>query len=370
MKVALVHDYLREFGGAERVLETLHQMFPQAPIYTAYLNFQGLGIHAKRVKTWDIHTSWLQKLPLANWLISPLRIFAPMIFESFNLRDYDLVISSSSIYFAKAVLTTPKTLHIAYIHTPPRYLYGYSTSFNYQKNWLTKILGELANFFLRFYDFEISQRPDILVANSKNVAERIKKFYRREAVVIYPPVDFEAFSLELTKFNQKTGAYYLSVSRLVRGKGIEIIVQACTQLGLPLKIAGKGPEMENLKKLAGPSVEFLGEVRQEDLAKLYYHAKALVVASEDEDFGITAVEAQSSGTPVIALGNGGYLETIQDGKTGIFFNESIQALTEVLQNFDPGKYKIADCLSNAKKFSKANFVKAMEGLIDQNLKVK
>ena len=165
MKVALVHDYLKEYGGAERVLEVLHEMFPQAPIYTAYLDLKGLGQHAVRIKKWDIRTSWLQKLPLAGRLISPLRILAPAIFASFDLSDYEVVISSCAIYFAKSVITKPETLHIIYIHTPPRYLYGYTTSFNYKKNPLTRVLGELANHFLRIWDYEISQRPDILVAN-------------------------------------------------------------------------------------------------------------------------------------------------------------------------------------------------------------
>src|SRR5258708_11932388 len=219
MKVAIVHDYLKEYGGAERVLEALHEIFPDAPIYTAYLNLKGLGPHAARVKTWNIKTSWLEHFPLANSLISPFRIFAPMIFESFDLKDYDLVISSCSIYFAKAVLTRPDSLHISYIHTPPRYLYGYTTSFNYKKNPLFKFLGEIANHFLRIIDYETSHRPDILVSNSQNIKDRIKKFYRREALVIYPPVEVEEIAQKSAKLRAKRD-YFLSLSRLVRGKGV------------------------------------------------------------------------------------------------------------------------------------------------------
>lgn len=373
MQVALVHDYLREFGGAERVVEDLHEIFPEAPIYTAYYKPEGLGIHKQRVAKWDIRTSWIQKLPLANKLISPLRVFAPMAFESFDLSPYDVVISSSAIYFAKAVITKPETLHIAYIHTPPRYLYGYVTSYNYKKHWWTRILGDLANHFLRLYDFETSQRPDILVANSENVKERIQKFYRRQAVVIHPGVDVES----LKKVEKINGEYFLSLGRLVRGKGIEIAVKACSDLNLPLKVAGGGPLLDELKKIAGSSIEFLGQVTDSEREKLYAGAKALIVASEDEDFGITAVEAQAAGTPVIALREGGYLETILEGKTGEFFEsvgrveqffnpETVENLKRVLEKFDPQKYKESDCRKQAEKFSKEEFKKSILNLIQKN----
>lgn len=373
MKVAIVHDYLREFGGAEKVVEDLHDIFPEAPIYTAYYNPDGLGIYKDRVAKWNIRTSWIQKMPLANKLISPLRIFAPMAFESFDLTEYDVVISSSAIYFAKAVITKPEALHIAYIHTPPRYLYGYVTSYNYKKHWWTRIMGDLANHFLRLYDFETSQRPDILVANSKNVKERIKKFYRREAVVIYPGVDVESLK-NIKKTNQ---GYFLSLGRLVRGKGIEIVVKACSDLNLPLKVAGSGPLLDELKKIAGGSVEFLGQVTNSEREKLYAGAQALIVASEDEDFGITAIEAQAAGTPVIALREGGYLETVLEGKTGEFFEsagsspqffnpETVENLKRVLEKFDPQKYKEEDCRKQAEKFSKEEFKKNILDLIRKN----
>lgn len=377
MKVVLVHDYLREYGGAERVLEALHQIFPQAPVFTAYYNPKTLGVHAKRFASWDIRTSWLQKLPFANKLISPLRIFAPMIFESFNLNGFDVIISSCSIYFSKAVIAQSGSLHISYIHTPPRYLYGYATSFNYRKNPLTRIIGELANHFLRIYDYKTSQRPDILVANSKNVQARINKFYRREAVMIYPPVDVEKLKAgtadaeqnsKLKNTSQNRKEYYLSVSRLVRGKGVDIIVKACTKLGLPLKVVGVGPILGELKKTAGKNIEFVGQVDDRQLAKLYFNAKALIVAAEDEDFGITPVEAQACGTPVIAVNNGGYLETIVDGKTGEFFNQvSVEGLTEVLQKFNPEKYSARDCIKQSEKFSEERFQKEILKLINANM---
>lgn len=372
MKVVLVHDYLREYGGAERVLEALHEIFPDAPLYTAYVNLKGLGIHANKFNPpaggWDIKPSWLQSIPFANKLISPFRVFAPMIFESFDLNGFDVIISSCSIYFSKAVLTKPESLHISYIHTPPRYLYGYATSFNYKKNPVTRILGEIANHFLRIYDFETSQRPDILVANSKNVAERIKKFYRRSAVVIYPPVDVEEIKVKSSKLKIADRRYYLSVSRLVRGKGVEVIVQACAKLNLPLKVVGAGPILAELKELAGGNVEFLGQVDDEKLVSLYANARALIVSAEDEDFGITPVEAMASGTPVIALRSGGYLETVVDGKTGKFFDPAtIDSLAEVLKKFDPSKYKAEDCIRQAEKFSKEHFKRQILRLIHDNM---
>ena len=388
MKVALVHDYLVEYGGAERVLEELHSIFPEAPIYAAFLDLKGLGEFGSRVKEWNVKTSWLQSLPFGRKLISPFRIFAPKIFEGFDLKAYDVVISSCAVYFSKAVITRPGALHISYIHTPPRYLYGYTTSFNYKKHWWTRIIGETMNHFLRIFDFQTSQRPDILVANSKNIAERIKKFYRREAVVIYPPVEIGNFTIRHPRLdrgsinnadlmdsrlrgNDREKKYFLSLSRLVRGKGVDVIVRACTELGVPLKVVGRGPELENLKRIAGKKVQFLGQVKDEEIGVLYANAKALIVASEDEDFGITAVEAQAAGTPVIAVKKGGYLESVIEGKTGVFFvGDSVQrtgdSLVEVLKNFDEKKFKREDLIKNAERFSKDRFKKEILELINKS----
>lgn len=367
MKVALVHDYLREYGGAERVLEALHEIFPEAPVYTAYVNLDSMGENGKRFKGWDIRPSWFQKFPFANRLLSPFRIFAPMMFESFDMSDYNLVISSSSAaYLAKAVITKPETLHISYIHTPPRFLYGYVTSFNYKKNPITRILGEIANHILRIYDYEVSQRPDILVANSKNIQARIKKFYRRDSVVIYPPVDLSEIHLKKTKEQ-----YFLSLNRLVRGKGTEVIVEATGKLGISLKVAGAGPQMSSLKALAGKNVEFLGWVSDEERVKLLQAAKALIVASEDEDFGITSIEAQAAGTPVIAPASGGFLETVIDGETGLLYGGSgmvtVDNLVQALQKFDSSKFSPEDLRKNAQNFSKERFKKEILELVDKNL---
>ncbi|MDP3733472.1 MAG: glycosyltransferase, partial [Candidatus Daviesbacteria bacterium] len=267
-------------------------------------------------------------------------------------------------------------LHISYIHTPPRFLYGYTTSFNYKKHWWTRIGGEIINHFMRIYDFEVSQRPDILVANSKNVQARIKKFYRRDSVVIYPPVEIKKItsqhgSGQAGYRGQGTGKYYLSVGRLVRGKGLDVIVQACDELGLFLKIVGSGPELQNLKSLIvnhKSNIEFLGQVSDEELAKLYAGAKATIVASEDEDFGIVPVESQACGTPVIAPKAGGFLETIVEGRTGEYFNNATAVeLMKVLKNFDPKNYQAEDCKKQAQKFGKVRFKKEILELVEKNI---
>lgn len=362
MKIALIHDYLREYGGAERVLEALHEIWPSAPVYVAYYNSQSLGSKGRTLRGWDIRTSWLQKVPWANKLVSPFRILAPMIFESFDLSEYDVVISSCNVYFSKAVITKPEALHISYIHTPPRYLYGYTTSYNYKKHWWTRLGGELINHVLRLYDFETSQRPDILIANSKNVQARIKKFYRRDSIIIYPPVDIKKPKTKNSRL------YYLSVGRLVRGKGIDIIVKACDQLGLPLKVVGTGSELTPLRQgYAGQAnIEFLGQVSDEELAKLYAGAKATIVASEDEDFGIVPVESMACGTPVIAPKAGGFLETIIDNKTGVLYEPGY--LIEALEKFPVFSFESQVCQKQAEKFSKERFKKEILELVEKNLK--
>ncbi len=380
MKVALVHDYLREYGGAEMVVEDLHNIFPEAPIYTFYIDPNGLDYHYERIKNWQIISSIYQKMPFAKRFLSPSRLIAPFVFARFDLSKYDVVISSSNHHSAKAVKTQPHTLHLSYIHTPPKMLYGYTTSFNYKKHWYTRIAAETANHLMRVSDYLTSQNPTILIANSINVQKRIKKFYRRDSEVIYPGVD-------LTHYRQakkSEGTYYLSLNRLVRGKGTEIAVAACTALNLPLKVAGSGPELEKLKSIAGQTIEFLGHVREEEKPDLFAKARALIVATEQEDFGITPVESMAAGTPVIAARSGGYLETVIEGKTGEFFNvpaylgvskeyvskEATDNLISLLKKFNPKKYNEKACRSQAEKFSKEHFKKQILQLIAKAKSIK
>ncbi len=343
LKIALVHDYLREYGGAERVLEALHEMFPKAPVFTAFVDEKALGPMWQNFANWEIRQSKLTHLPFYKQLFSPMRIFAKWVFEQFDLSEYDVVISSSNAYFAKAV-KVPNGIHYCYCHTPPRVLYGYSAKSNWQTNPFTRFAGNLLNHFVRQMDFQTAQNPDFFIANSKETALRIQKFYKRKSVIIYPPIKIyeraKTFFDQLNKktladfTKQKNNSYYLYVNRLALAKHPELAVQAATQLGVNLKVVGDGAMLEDLKEMAGKTVEFLGAVNDQKLAELYQNARALIYPVEDEDFGMVPVEAMAFGTPVIAHYSGGPKETIVEGQTGVFFQElTVKSLAQAMQNF-------------------------------------
>jgi len=353
MKIALVHDYLNEFGGAERVLLALSEIYPQAPIYTA---FYKKGSPAwERFKDKKIKVSWAHYIPFfSKYLHSPLRFLAHFIWWSFDFSKFDVVIGSAGWYITKGFRKGQKTIEICYCHTPPRWLYGYKTSIEFQKYWPVRIYAAIVGHFMRMYDFNSAQKVDYFIANSKNVAERIKKFYRRDSTVIYPPVELP----EIPKV--KKGNYYLVISRIVGGKGLDLAVKAAIKLGLQLKIAGKPAgyymEYKKLEKLSRKNVEFLGYVSDKQLTRLYAGAKAFLALSEDEDFGITPVEAQLAGTPVVAFRGGGYVESVVDGKTGIFFDEpTVESLAAAIKKFEKTRINSQDCIAQAKKFSKSRF---------------
>ena len=338
MKVALVHDYLKEFGGAERVLLALSEIWPKAPIYTA---FYKPGSEAyKRFKDKKIITSWVQSIPwFTTKLYSPLRFLAPKIWGSFDFSKYDLVFSSSSWYINKGYN------EICYCHTPPRWLYGYQTSINWKKYWPVKVYGQVIGHFMRLYDFRQAQKVKHFIANSDEVKKRIWKFYRRESTVIYPPVDLPR-PKKLKKLD-----YYLIVSRPVGGKGIELGLAVAKKYGFKLKIVGGGA------------------VSDEELVKLYSQAKAFLALSKDEDFGITPVEAMACGTPVIAYNGGGYKETVIHGKTGVLFDDySVNGLWQAIKKFEAMKFKPSDCIAQAKKFSKARFKKEIKEFVASRVK--
>lgn len=373
MKVALVHDYLKEYGGAERVLEAFHEIWPKAPLYTTVYLPEFLGPHRRRFATWDIRVSWLQKIPYIEKVISPIRFFTPWVFENIDLSDFDVVIvSATGAYFPNLIVRKPKTLHICYCHTPPRYLYGYPTARDWQRYLLGRMAAGLLNHYLRQIDFLSYQRPDYLIANSLEVKKRIEKFYRREAVVIPPPVEIKLkLKNQKSKKEIKRKKYFLAGGRLARAKRIDLAIAACNELRLPLKIFGKGfaGYDRELKKLAGPTVEFLGEISDEELAKLYQGAKALIYPSEAEDFGIMPVEAQSFGLPVIALNQGGIKETVFDGKTGILFEEpTAESLIKAIKRLENQSIRPDECIKNAEKFSKKRFILAIKKFINSKLK--
>ncbi len=369
MKIALVHDYIKEYGGAERVLEALCEVFPQAPIYTA---FYKKGSHAyEKFKHKKIIPSWVQNIPFfVDKLHSPLRFLAPLIWGSFDLSDYDVVISSASWYITKGFKKPfggDHFVEICYCHTPPRWLYGYATSVNFQKYPLIKIYAAIIGHFMRLYDFKSAQKVDYFIANSKETASRIKKFYRRDSTVIYPPVSLPINQSQIT--NNK-GDYYLIVSRLVGGKGLEIAVDAALKAGFKLKIAGSSSgyyAQKNLK--SDKNVEFLGQVSDEELAKLYKGAKAFLALSKDEDFGITPVEAMSVGTPVIAYNGGGYKETVLDKQTGLLFDDlSVGGLTRAIKEFESLDLDPKDSIAQAAKFSKERFKKEIFEFVNSKFK--
>src|SRR3989344_5825691 len=363
MKVALVHDFLLEYGGAERVLEAMHEMWPEAPVYTAFLASEKLGSHWQRLKSWDMRTSWGQRVPGLRALVSPLRFLAPLYFEAFDLSGYEVVISSSNMYQAKAVITRPETLHICYCHTPPRSLYGYTTKTDWRRHWWSRWYGEVVNFKMRQVDWLAAQRPDVIVANSQETQARIRKFWRREAVVIYPPIDLP----KTKRYTLDANSYYLYVGKLARSKRVDLAIKACNELKLPLKIAGGGTGESYLRSIAGETIEFLGSVDDEKLAELYWGCRAVLFPAEDEDFGIVPVEAMGYGKPVIAHNSGGVRETVVDGKTGILFDElSLGGLVKAIKKFSvvSDQFSVKDIKKQAEKFSKDRFQDQMRKLVE------
>jgi glycosyltransferase involved in cell wall biosynthesis len=328
MKVALVHDYLNQMGGAERVVIALHELFPDAPIYTSIYDPARVDPAFQKM---DIRTSFMQKLPLVTKHHQPYLPLYPFAMENLDLRGYDLVLSSSSA-FGKGVITRPETLHICYCHTPMRWCWNYEEYVERER--LGKVARAILPFLitkLRTWDQISAMRVDHFVANSPIVAERIRKYYRREAIYIPPPVEANRFPFDPTI---ETENYFLILSRLVPYKRIDLAIEACNQLQLPLVIIGGGRDLERLKRMAGPTIRFLGKLPDEEVLHYYTHCRAFIFPGE-EDFGITPLEAQACGRPVIAYGAGGALATIVDGITGIFFREqTVKSLTTVLASFN------------------------------------
>lgn len=376
LKIAIGHDDLTvPYAGGEKVFAAIAETFPQADIFTSMitpewrerLENRKIGESGER----KIITTFMQKIPAKRRLQKALFLLYPIAFESLDLSDYDLVISSSS-RFAHGVITKPETKHICYMHSPGRMFWepeGYFGSNSRLKALLAPALS-----YLRLWDYTAAQRVDQFVANSKNVARKIKRYYGRAAEVVYPFVDLERFTPQAANREPRTAngkpgsspplaeSYFLVVTRLVPWKRVEIAVEAARRVGAALKVVGGGPDERRLRRLVRSpepgvrsKVEILGEVGDEELVKLFQNCAALIMTQE-EDLGITSLEAQASGKPVIAYGAGGALETVVEGKTGEFFAEqSPESLTEALKKFRPERYKPEDCRAHAEKFGKARF---------------
>jgi len=361
MKIAFVYDRVNKWGGAERVLLALHEIWPEAPLFTS--------VYDEKRAPWakifpKIIPSFLQNFPLAksNHEIYPLLM--PIVFESLDFGGYDVVISVTS-EAAKGIVTKPKTLHLCYCLTPTRYLWsGYGQYFD--TKW-RRFLGRFPVVYLRKWDKIAAARPDEYIAISRTVQDRIKNYYHRESKVIYPPVDLDEFKVQSSKFKVtvQSSKFFLVVSRLVKYKKVDLAVEAFNKLGWNLKIMGTGREMGDLRKRAKSNIEFLGQLTDEELIGYYQNCQA-VIYPQEEDFGIVPLEAQACGKPVVAYKSGGARETIIEGKTGEFFSpQTAEALMRVLLGLDVEKYGPADCRSQAEKFGKEIFKKEFKGFTEK-----
>lgn len=362
MKVAIVHDWLTNLGGAERVVESLHEMFPDAPIYTSVYLPDKLPL----LKDAKIITSFLQHWPLARKKHQLYPMLRTLAFESFDFSGYDLVISSSSAE-AKGIITSTETHHLSYIHTPTRYYWsGYE---DYLSSPGLGIFNPLAKMILprvvkkmRRWDYAAAQRPDLLIANSMTVQARIKKYYNRESVVISPPVDTARFKNSIRPEKED---YYLVVSRLIPYKRVDLAVRACTRLGKKLLVVGSGSELANLKSIAGPGVSFSGSLSDAETTTHFKNCKAFIFTA-NEDFGITPVEAMSAGRPVVAFGKGGSSETVVDGVTGVFFDrQTVDSLEKAIIKLEKASFDAAKIVARAADFSKENFKSSINKQIKQ-----
>ncbi|NLE77552.1 MAG: glycosyltransferase family 4 protein [Chloroflexi bacterium] len=359
MKVAIVHDWLNQKGGAERVLEALKEEFPDAPVFTSIYWPEAMPPAYRR---WTLVPSFLDRWPGVHrhhqWFL-PLY---PLAFESFDFSDYDVVISNKS-GFCHGIITPPETLHICYCLAPTRYVWDYRRYAQRER------LGRAASValtpllsYLRLWDRLAADRVDQFVAISREIQGRIRNFYRRPSTIIYPPVNTDQI-LPGDGYDE----YYLIVSRLVPYKRIDLAVQAFSELRLPLKVVGDGRDRRRLESLAGPTVQFLGEVDDAQTRQLFQRCAALIFPGV-EDFGIVPLEAQSAGRPVIAFAAGGALDTVVEGVTGTFFHEpTSEALKQAVQTFDPAAYDGERIRRHALAFSRERFRREMRAYVEERL---
>ncbi|MBP8960772.1 glycosyltransferase [Patescibacteria group bacterium] len=350
-KVALVHDYLLQYGGAEKTLEAIMELFPEAPIYTGIYSPKNLPncINEKKIIA--------PKNFLFRIFTKHLSFLMPLIFENFDLREYDIVISDSASW-AKGVLTKPNQLHISYIHTPPRFLYGYSVESPMRYRWYYKPFIGIVDHILRVWDYCAAQRPDFLVANSETTRARIRKFYGRHSHLINPPVEIADVERKSKDVIQKP--YFCTLGRLAAYKNFDHLIAAFNFLGWELVVMGTGPEEKRLKKLAKENIKFLGRVTDERKYEVLANSKGLINPVVDEDWGIVPLEAMSVGKPVLAHKSGGATENIKEGITGMFFEslkleDLIESLKSFQESIDKNTYNPERLINYAKNFTKQKF---------------
>jgi glycosyltransferase involved in cell wall biosynthesis len=361
LRVALVHDYLNQYGGAERVLEELHALFPSAPVYTSMYWPEKMSA---TIRGLDVRTSFMQRLPLVTRNHQPFLLLYPLAFESFDLNEYDVVISNSSA-FCKGVVTPPGTLHICYCLTPMRWVWNYHAYVERERlGTAARLVLPAATSHLRAWDVATAQNVDRFLAISTTVAARIRKYYRRDARVIYPPVNCDAFTPRPTRVDD----YYLVVSRLIPYKRIDLAVDAFTRLGIRLKIvASSGRDLAALKARAGRNIEFVGRVSDDELKELYAHCRGFVFPGE-EDFGIAPLEANASGRPVIAYAGGGALDTVIDGRTGVLFPEQrVECLIDAVRRAEDTDWNRDELRSHARRFDRQVFRQHFQQFVTDSL---
>lgn len=356
--IAIVYDRLNKFGGAERVLQELYEIFPHAVFFTSVYS----ASLTPWTKGWEIRTSFLQRIPFFRRHHEWLALWMPLAFESLDCSKFDIVISVTS-EAAKAVITKPNQLHVCYCLTPTRYLWSHTLE--YEKGFVHLLKRKFFS-SLRIKDFLISKRPDAYIAISKHIQDRIQKYYREPSMVIYPPVQFANQKLQNGFKEAKSSDFFLVVSRLVPYKHVEIAIQACLQQKEKLVVVGSGSDLQRLQMIAGNSslITFKHNANDEELQSLYTNAKALLCPQE-EDFGIVSVEAQAYGTPVLSYINSGVAETIIDGKTGILFPEqTVKSLISAMQQLEAMKIERPALQRHAQQFSSDRFQKEMRSYID------
>ena len=366
MRVALIHDWLLNTGGAEKVLRSLHNIFPEAPIYTLFHDKKFIDSFLPGA---NIHASFVQplfKFFKSHQFLAPLM---PLAIESFDFSEFDLVISSS-VSFSKGIILKPKTLHVCYCHSPTRQVWDWHAEYKKEKHKTPRLIVALWQHLSRIWDFHSASRVDYFIANSKNVADRIRKYYGRESSVIYPPVSFFDISsrkIESIPYTLYPIPFFLIVSRLFPSKNVDLAVKAFNKLGWPLIVIGDGPELGRLQKMAQKNVRFLG-YQSDEIVSDYYADCSGFIMPQEEDFGITPIEAMSYGKPVLALRRGGALEYIEEGINGEFFDDAVpevladgvRRMKEDLSKYNPEKVK-----RTAERFSEERFKKELLEFVEK-----
>lgn len=359
--ICIIHDSFRYFGGAERVLFELIDLYPNADVFIPIIDKKYLAEIKKRTNG-KLHTSILSSFSIPIRLLSALKPLVYIYWKMLDLKKYQLVLSSSHSFSSKSVRAAKNTKHICYLHTPPRYLYG---EFN-EMQWIKSAPWKYVLFpfvsLAKQLDFRDAQKIDRIIVNSKNVQKRVQRYYSRESTIIYPPV------VVPKKIAKRSPKFFLCVSRLVQQKGIHLAIMACNKLREDLVIVGTGPEISKLQKIAGPTITFVGFIPDKEIAKYYQQTKALLYCSRDEDLGLVPIEAQAHGVPVIAYKSGGALETVLENKTGVFFTQfSVTSLVKAIKKFERSPISSAACRKHAQTFDRSIFRYKMRQHIQQVL---